>query len=79
MDSTKWALEDEVKLPDSCSKKLYIECICPRCGVRHKMNLRWIGRGVPRKYCDSCLKNALRTYIEDVHMFRPPLDRMLKL
>jgi hypothetical protein len=30
------------------------ECICPNCGKRHTMNIRWIGRGVPRKFCQSC-------------------------
>ncbi len=34
--------------------KSKVECICPNCGKRHTMNIRWIGRGVPRKFCQSC-------------------------
>jgi transposase-like protein len=34
--------------------KSKVECICPNCGRRHTMNIRWIGRGVPRKFCPSC-------------------------
>jgi hypothetical protein len=30
------------------------ECICPGCGKMHVMKMRWIGRGVPRKFCQSC-------------------------
>lgn len=31
-----------------------VECKCPKCGVRHKMNIFWTGRGMPRKFCPSC-------------------------
>lgn len=31
-----------------------IECICPGCGKLHAMKIRWIGRGIPRKFCESC-------------------------
>jgi transposase-like protein len=34
--------------------KSKIECICPRCGKMHVMKMRWIGRGVPRKFCPNC-------------------------
>jgi hypothetical protein len=34
--------------------KSKIECICPGCGKLHVMKMRWIGRGVPRKFCQSC-------------------------
>jgi len=34
--------------------KSKVECICPRCGKMHIMKMRWIGRGVPRKFCESC-------------------------
>ena len=41
---------DENKYND----KLKIECICPKCGIKHKMKLLWIGRGTPRKFCQTC-------------------------
>ena len=31
-----------------------IECICPRCQIRHRMYLHWTGRGTPRKFCQCC-------------------------
>jgi transposase-like protein len=31
-----------------------IECLCPKCGQKHIMNIHWIGRGVPRKFCKHC-------------------------
>jgi len=34
--------------------KMKVECICPKCGTKHVMNLHWIGRGTPRKYCHLC-------------------------
>jgi hypothetical protein len=34
--------------------KTKVECICPKCGQKHKMNFHWIGRGTPRKYCAAC-------------------------
>lgn len=30
------------------------ECFCPRCRRTHKMKIRWIGRGMPKKYCFEC-------------------------
>ena len=41
---------DEIKYND----KKKVECICPKCGIKHKMNFHWIGRGTPRKYCPAC-------------------------
>ena len=38
----------------SYNSKMKIECICPKCGQKHVMTFRWIGRGTPRKYCQSC-------------------------
>jgi len=35
-------------------KKLEIECICPKCGKNHMMSIHWIGRGMPRKFCNNC-------------------------
>lgn len=34
--------------------KSKVECICPGCGKIHAMKMRWVGRGVPRKFCHSC-------------------------
>jgi len=51
-------LDESCELPDSVIKKTFIECICPKCGIRHKMKLRWTGWGVPRKFCNSCRKSA---------------------
>ncbi|WP_028325797.1 hypothetical protein [Desulfatirhabdium butyrativorans] len=31
-----------------------IEAICPKCGIKHATNRRWIGRGTPRFYCQKC-------------------------
>jgi hypothetical protein len=38
---------------DNYAKKNTV-CICPKCSVRHKMDLFWAGRGLPRKFCPSC-------------------------
>jgi hypothetical protein len=37
--------------------KIKVDCICPKCGRKHVMAIRWIGRGTPRKFCLSC-KNS---------------------
>jgi hypothetical protein len=34
--------------------KSKVECICPGCGRVHIIKMHWIGRGVPRKFCQSC-------------------------
>ena len=34
--------------------KLKTDCICPGCGKMHLMKLRWIGRGIPRKFYQRC-------------------------
>jgi hypothetical protein len=31
-----------------------VECLCPRCGVQHKLKLLWTGRGKPKKFCPPC-------------------------
>ena len=36
------------------SGKSKVECICPGCGRVHIIKMHWIGRGVPRKFCQSC-------------------------
>jgi transposase-like protein len=55
----KEPLEDADPESDQMSEvegfsKSKVECICPRCGKMHIMKIRWIGRGVPRKFCESC-------------------------
>jgi hypothetical protein len=35
-------------------EKSEVECICPGCRKRHKLNFHWIGRGIPRKFCQNC-------------------------
>jgi hypothetical protein len=46
---------DDVEFDDkSYNSKMKIECICPKCAQRHIMAFHWIGRGTPRKYCQSC-------------------------
>jgi predicted RNA-binding Zn-ribbon protein involved in translation (DUF1610 family) len=43
--------ESEIVINHDKSK---VECLCPKCGKKHIMNFHWIGRGMPRKYCQSC-------------------------
>ena len=33
---------------------LTVECICPKCGISHRLKLLWSGRGKPKKYCQTC-------------------------
>jgi hypothetical protein len=52
-------LEDADSEPDQVSDgdgfvKSKVECICPGCGKMHTMKMHWIGRGVPRKFCQYC-------------------------
>jgi len=46
----------EPKRSGQCERsgKSMFECICPCCGILHIMKLQWSGRGIPRKFCDSC-------------------------
>jgi len=44
--------------------KSKVECICPNCGRKHTMNIRWIGRGVPRKFCQSCRDRETSSDVE---------------
>lgn len=36
------------------SSKSKVECICPGCGKVHLMKIHWSGRGMCRKFCESC-------------------------
>lgn len=42
-----------------------VECVCPKCGINHKMKLIWTGRGKPKKFCQPC-----KTYASSVE----PID-----
>jgi len=41
-----------------------MECKCPRCGRIHKKLLFWVGKTMPRKFCDSC-KQVVDLYDQD--------------
>jgi transposase-like protein len=36
------------------SEQQITECLCPKCGSVHRMKIKWIGRGIPRKFCEKC-------------------------
>jgi len=38
------------------SKDKSTECKCPLCEVKHPVLMHWVGRGVPRVYCEPCKK-----------------------
>jgi len=65
MELSATYIDDDCELDESCELgdfdcgKSSIECICPKCGIRHKMKLCWTGSGVPRKFCNACRKSAL--------------------
>ena len=40
--------------PRKADERTSVECICPRCGSRHKLSFFWSGRGIPKKYCIVC-------------------------
>jgi hypothetical protein len=37
-----------------CLSEKKTECVCPKCGARHRVKLLWTGRGMPRKFCPIC-------------------------
>jgi Zn ribbon nucleic-acid-binding protein len=47
-----------------CLSEKSTECVCPKCGARHKVKMLWTGRGIPRKFCPICKHYA--TSINDV-------------
>jgi hypothetical protein len=51
---------------------LTVECICPKCGISHRIKLLWSGRGKPKKYCQPC-KSFVST-IEAVDFCGLPAD-----
>jgi hypothetical protein len=50
------------------------ECFCPKCRRVHKMKIRFIGRGQPRKFCPSCRDMAAS--VDPVHMVEYHKPRM---
>ena len=46
-------VNDEVSEVEDFGKSK-VECICPGCGKFHILKMHWIGRGVPRRFCQSC-------------------------
>jgi transposase-like protein len=58
-NKNKQLLEDADQEHDEVSEarksgKSMVECICPGCGKYHIMKIHWSGRGVCRKFCQSC-------------------------
>ncbi|UCG08516.1 MAG: hypothetical protein JSV83_07670 [Desulfobacterales bacterium] len=49
-----------------------VECICPKCGIHHKMKLLWTGRGKPKKFCQPC--KTFVTTIEEIDACGVPSD-----
>jgi hypothetical protein len=45
--------DDDFEMDFNCDKSK-VECICPKCDKKHILSFHWIGRGTPRKYCQSC-------------------------
>jgi len=44
------------------SEKPFTECLCPRCGLVHRMKIKWIGRGIPKKFCERCKEAVNKVY-----------------
>lgn len=45
--------------------KSRVECICPGCGKVHLMKIHWTGRGMCRKFCESCRDRKTPVDIND--------------
>jgi hypothetical protein len=37
-----------------CGDGITMECVCPKCGITHRMKILWAGRGKPKKFCQAC-------------------------
>ena len=53
-----------------CLSEKSTECMCPKCGARHRVKLLWTGRGIPRKFCPICRLESLPALKESGHCFR---------
>ena len=51
---------------------LTVECLCPKCGIAHKVKMLWSGRGKPKKYCPPC-KSFVST-LEPIDCYGIPTD-----
>ena len=49
-----------------------VECVCPKCGTRHRLKLLWTGRGKPKKFCQPC--KTFVTSIEQLEFYGVPTD-----
>jgi uncharacterized protein (DUF983 family) len=49
-----------------------MECLCPKCGITHRMKILWAGRGRPKKFCQAC-KMYIAT-LEAVELPRIPVS-----
>jgi hypothetical protein len=64
--------EDSNEVENNLPEGITIECICPKCGIGHKMKLLWSGRGTPKKFCPPC-KSFVST-LEALDSCRVPAD-----
>ncbi len=49
------ATEQDVEcIQTICLSEKSTECMCPKCGAKHRVKMAWTGRGKPRKFCPIC-------------------------
>ena len=53
-------------------KKRYgVLCLCPMCRCRHYRSMKdykWVGKGIPRKYCATCRYHAKKIGDKKVYL-----------
>jgi Zn ribbon nucleic-acid-binding protein len=57
-------------LRDMRSGERMTPCVCPRCNTQHRLKMRWIGRGVPRKFCHACVRAIDTGLVNDIESNR---------